>query len=682
MERLDRVLSSPSWQTMFPTSSVTHLPLLSSDHCGLWLRLQSGSSNPSYNSYFKFLSPWLDHPDFVDQVRHSWIPSDNWNHNIDRLTNSLKAWNKNVFGNIFQRKKCILSRLAGIDNKLMTCDNPRLVRIRKELLEDYNKLVYHEELYWFQQAKVKWINLGVRNTSFFHQSSLIRQCKNRIVALLDDSDIWVYDDRGIRDLISQFYRQLYASTGRPSMVFFTQSSFPTILEGDMDYLRRDISAGEVRAALFSMQNLKYPSPDGFHPLFFKSQWDIVGPSIVKFIHDRFLEPSKIKDVNGTLITLIPNCDDPERVSQFRPIALCNFIYKVITKVIALRLRSIMPYIVNQSSFVPGRSTIDNILVLQETIHSFKSLHDKKGYMIVKLDLEKAYDRLEWPFIMDTLQTLGLPERIQDVIFHCISSANMSINWHGSPMGNIKSSQGIRQGDPISPYLFVLCLEKLGHKINDAINNGAWIPFSFGRGDSPKISHMCFADDIILVAEASVNQVEVMKGILQDFCAVAGQKINLAKSQVFFSLNTSEELATSLSAALGVNITKDLGVYLGAPMLHQRLSKHSFTFVLDKMRRKLSGWKASKLSFAGRVTLAQSSLANIPGYVVQSTPIPASVCEEAERICRDFIWGSTAERRKCHLIAWEQICCPKSQEGLWFRNLRTLNNAYMMKLAGV
>jgi hypothetical protein len=192
--------------------------------------------------------------------------------------------------------------------------------------------------------------------------------------------------------------------------------------------------------------------------------------------------------------------------------------------------------------------------------------------------------------------------------------------------------------------------------------------------------MCFADDLILVAEAAPNQTALIRSILKDFCDASGQKLNLQKSQVFFSNNVSGGLASDLSQDLGIQITKDLGVYLGAPMLHKRASKSDYEFILDKMRKKLSGWKANSLSFAGRVTLAQSSLTNIPGYVIQSTRIPISVCVEAEKICRDFIWGSTADHRKTHLISWEQICRPKEEGGLGFKNLEWLNSAYMMKLA--
>lgn len=246
-------------------------------------------------------------------------------------------------------------------------------------------------------------------------------------------------------------------------------------------LSREVTIEETRRALSSMQNQKAPGSDGFHPLFFKSQWEIIGHSIWDFTRTCFTNPSLIQEVNHTLITLIPKGEDPSKVAHFRPIALCNVVYKIVTKVVTQRLRNVMPYVVsdNQSSFIPGRSTIDNILVLQETIHSFKHLHGKRGFMIVKLDLEKAYDRLEWTFIMDTLDCLGLPGDVKQLILYCLSSASLSINWNGSPTNPFRSSRGVRQGDPISPYLFVLCLERLGHKIKDVVAAGAWRPFGFG-----------------------------------------------------------------------------------------------------------------------------------------------------------------------------------------------------------
>lgn len=153
-------------------------------------------------------------------------------------------------------------------------------------------------------------------------------------------------------------------------------------------------------------------------------------------------------------------------------------------------------------------------------------------MIIKLDLEKAYDIMEWDFIMDCFLCLGIPLELRNLLFHCISSISMQVNLNALATKRFNSSRGLRQGDPISPYLFVLGLERVGHKIKDEVAAGNWQPFSFGRGDSPKLSHMCFADDLILVVEASQNQVSCINSVLNMFCEKSGQKISLLKSQIF------------------------------------------------------------------------------------------------------------------------------------------------------
>lgn len=397
-------------------------------------------------------------------------------------------------------------------------------------------LLSHEESYWFQQCKCKWVVMGDQNSSFFfHQSTIKRRRINRIMALQYESSQWIYEDSILQDHICQFFANLYKSSYQSNIGFVSLSSYPIIKE-DRLYLEGDISLEETKRAFFSMNNYKSPGPDGYRPHFFKSQWYFLGNSIHYLVRDCFNNPGKIKDVNHTLITLIPKCEDPSKVIHLRHIALCNVSYKIISKVVSQRLKMILPYVVsqNQSSFISGRSTVDNILVMQEAIHSLNCLKGKKGFMIIKLDLEKAYDCLEWSFIMDSLRLLGIPSSLKNIIYHCISSANLSINWNGNPTPSFSSSRGLRQGDPISPYLFVLALERLGHKIQDLVNNGNWKPLTFGRGNGPIMSHICFADDIVLVAEASSDQVHMIRDLLDAFCMNSGQKVSLNKSKVFFS----------------------------------------------------------------------------------------------------------------------------------------------------
>lgn len=157
-----------------------------------------GEMECPYHNYFKFLAPWLEHDGFHHQVEQAWKVRDPWNSNIRRLTTSLARWNNDVYGNIFRQKKRILACLEGIDRKLLESPNERLSHLKKELWTHYNTLLDHEEAYWFHQARSNWLSLGDRNTRYFHQKTLVRRRMNKIEALLNDQDVWVYDDQAIR----------------------------------------------------------------------------------------------------------------------------------------------------------------------------------------------------------------------------------------------------------------------------------------------------------------------------------------------------------------------------------------------------------------------------------------------------------------------------------------------------
>jgi hypothetical protein len=243
-ERLDRILCNAAWHAKFPRGSNTHLPMPSSDHVALWLRMKEGRT--SRRNYFKFLTPWLEHDDFVNQIRNSWILSDNWSPNIQRVTNNLKDWNHNLFGNIFKRKRRVIKRLEGINNNLVQGENDRLRILKIELELEYNQIVHQEESYWMLQAKNKWLSQGDANTKFFHQSSITRRRRNHIMALKNASDDWVYDDSDLQDLVTNFFKELYTSNGIPSSDLVTQNGFPSLDEANILTLQRAVSFEETK----------------------------------------------------------------------------------------------------------------------------------------------------------------------------------------------------------------------------------------------------------------------------------------------------------------------------------------------------------------------------------------------------------------------------------------------------
>lgn len=252
-------------------------------------------------------------------------------------------------------------------------------------------------------------------------------------------------------------------------------------------------------------------------------------------------------------------------------------------------------------------------------------------------------------------------------------------WNGSASQKFIPCRGIRQGDPLSPYIFVLCLERLSQIINKSVEDGRWKPFTVRR-NGLKISHLCFADDMLLFAEASVDQMNKIHQCLDEFCAASGQRVSVAKTKIFFSKNVSSALAENISRNSGFMVTKDLGKYLGVPLLHQRITKQTYSYLLEKLQQKLTGWKAKNLSLARRITLCKAVLSTIPLYSMQVAVIPKHTCKEIEKICRRFIWGQQDGRDKIHLINWTRLCQPKEEGGLGIKKMKTMNKAFVMKLA--
>lgn len=188
--------------------------------------------------------------------------------------------------------------------------------------------------------------------------------------------------------------------------------------------------------------------------------------MTEFIQDIFKTGKIPTDLNNNLITLIPKVAHPETIGQFRPICLSNVLMKVITKVIANRLKPVMAKLVQptQASFIPGRLTTDNIVIAQELVHSMRYKTGKSGRMIVKVDLEKAYDRISWSFLEQVLLKIGFNAHFTSFILSSLKTTSLSVLWNGKQLETFIPGRGVRQGDPLSPYLFVLCMEVLGQDI--------------------------------------------------------------------------------------------------------------------------------------------------------------------------------------------------------------------------
>lgn len=258
----------------------------------------------------------------------------------------------------------------------------------------------------------------------------------------------------------------------------------------------------------------------------------------------------------------------------------------------------------------------------------KKVKGKKGTMALKLDMAKAYDRMEWTFIKCVLQSMGFPERILQLIMGCISTVSYQVLINGQPSTSFSPERGIRQGDPLSPYIFILCANVLSGLLHRESNNQSIHGIQVAR-HAPKITHLLFADDNLLFARANQNEANTIMQVLTMYQLASGQLVSYDKFEVSFSRNVPDIEKNIICNKMEIKVVTSHTRYLGLPVIFGRSKKEVFAFVQDRVWKKVKGWKEKCLSQAGKETLVKAVAQAIPSYIMSCYKIPEGCCTNIE-----------------------------------------------------
>ncbi|XP_060959153.1 uncharacterized protein LOC133030431 [Cannabis sativa] len=691
-ERLDWGIINNSWTSLFPGTALNHLGFFGSDHRALELITSPcpGTGQSSHSKRFLFENVWLQDPNWDRILDQSWTSPSTVEEAIPNLiatqslcAQKLNSWNhKKTFN--FKNQISKLEKELELARSNSIWDN-RTIETIKDLQSRLDALLYKEEAYWKQRSRTQWLAQGDKNTKFFHRFASQRKNTNKIHQLHTTNGGMVSDEEGIIREIESHFDQLFTSSSP------TVSDMNTALEGisrslsdsDKSLLSEGFSLDEIEKAFFQLPLDKAPGPDGFNSHFYKANWHVVRNDVLEAASSFLNGNASVAPLNNTLITLIPKVHQPKCISAFRPISLCNIIYKIISKTLANRLKLVLNSLISphQSAFLPGRLISDNIIIAQEVAHSIKlKTRGKKGWMAIKLDMAKAFDRVEWPFIIAILRKFQFPPRFVHLISTCISTASFQFNLNGKVSGSVNPSRGIRQGDPLSPYLFLLCAEGFSSLLHQQERRKTLLGFKVARR-APAISHLLFADDSFLFCQANISSCNVIKEVLEAYGRATGQQVNFQKSSLYFSPNVELRDRTLISDYMGIPVRSSFEKYLGLPQHIGRSKKQLFHYLHEKVWGHLHNWKNKVFSKGGKETLLKSVIQAIPTYSMACFRLPIATCHSLESVMANFWWGVNDNNRpKTHWQSWKKLCRSKKEGGLGFRSLTHFNQALLAKQA--
>jgi hypothetical protein len=575
-------------------------------------------------------------------VEDTWgaLPSNGWmsfvlKEKLKGLKVKIKEWHKGVYGDMEARIAKMVEDITILD---IRGDEVGLsgeeVQGRKTLFRDLWTLLKAKDVNMVQRARARWMKNGDANTKYFHRCVKLRHSGNAIKAL-KVGDAWVQSPTEVRRVVVDFFSNHVAAPEweRPKLDGVV---FEHLGDEENGLLVAPFSMEEIEGVLEECDGDKSPGPDGFNFAFIKKFWYLI-KNEVRIMFDQFHGNENLpKPMLAYFVALIPKINSPLELKDYRPISLLGCLYKLLAKVLARRLARVMDPIIsqNQLAFLKGRNLGDGVLVINEIVDFAKKSNFE--CLILKVDFEKAYDSVDWGFLMYMMERVGMGPKWRAWMKACVCGGSMSILVNGSPTEEINIHRGLKQGDPLAPFLFLLVAEGFSGLMRNAVRLNLFEGFKL-KEEGKVYSHLQYADDTLCVGKATVGNLWTLKALLRGFEMASGLKVNFYKS-CLMGINVSPEFMVTACNFLNCGQGSFPFKYLGLPVGGNPGRAITWEPLLDQFSKKLNSWGNRYLSLGGRIVLLNSVLNALPIFYLSFFTVPVCVAKKIVRIQREFLWG--------------------------------------------